>query len=73
MKVVISKIKMVESYMETLRCQAKGTSCIYPLRYATSYNGFHNAKTRLKKENMEFVFENYSYRSKIYLKVNRLK
>lgn len=69
----ITEIKLVESYMETLREHSKGKICIYPLPKSKSYNGFHNAKTRLKKIGREFAFEIITENNKEYLKVKRLK
>jgi hypothetical protein len=73
MKLKITEIKMVESYMETLREHPKGKVCTYPLPKSISYNGFHNAKTRLKKIGREYEFETISINSEEYLKVKRTK
>jgi hypothetical protein len=73
MRLEIAEIKMVESYMETLRVHPKGKICAYPLPKSISYNGFHNAKTRLKKIGREFEFEIIPIDNKEYLKVKRTK
>jgi len=73
MKFKITEIKMIESYMETLKVHSKRRVCIYPLNKSISYNGFHNAKTRLKKIGREFNFEIISIDGKDYLKVKRTK
>ena len=69
----ISDIIMTESYMETLKCHPKDRTKVYPLPKAVSYNGFHNAKTRLKKMGMVFSFTLIDDNGVEYLKVKRTK
>lgn len=69
----IAKITLVESYIETLRVHPEKTTLIYPLPKPTSYNGFHNAKARLKKLGKEFDFQVITTNGKGYLKVKRTK
>ena len=69
----ISDIVMTESYMETLKCHPKDRTKVYPLPKAVSYNGFHNAKTRLKKMGMDFIFTRIDDNGVEYLKVKRTK
>ena len=69
----ISDIVMTESYMETLKCHPKDKTKVYPLPKAVSYNGFHNAKTRLKKMGMDFSFTRIDDNGVEYLKVKRTK
>ena len=70
---VITDIIMIESYMETLKNHPKDKTRIYPLPKSVSYNGFHNAKTRLKKTGKEFSFTRVSNNGIEYLKVKRIK
>ena len=56
MKLQIGKIQLVPSYSETLKVHPKGKTIGYPLTSPLSYNGFHNAKTRLTKIGYEFSF-----------------
>lgn len=69
----IAEIMTIESYMATLREHPKGKTLAYPLRKAMAYNGFHNAKTRLKKLGRDFDFEIILINGEDYLKVKRLK
>ena len=73
MSMQISDIVMTESYMETLKCHPKDRTKVYPLPKAVSYNGFHNAKTRLKKMGMDFNFTLIDNDGVEYLKVKRTK
>lgn len=70
---VISDIVMTESYMETLKNHPKNKTRVYPLPKSVSYNGFHNAKTRLKKTGMDFCFTRIGNNGIEYLKVKRTK
>lgn len=69
----IAEIVMVESYSETLRRHPKNKVLIYPLHKPLSYNGFHNAKTRLKKTGYIFEFKIISIKDSDYLQVKRIK
>lgn len=70
MSMQISDIVMTESYMETLKCHPKDRTKVSK---AVSYNGFHNAKTRLKKMGMDFSFTRIDDNGVEYLKVKRTK
>lgn len=69
----IGKIQLVPSYSETLKVHPKGKTIGYPLTSSLSYNGFHNAKTRLTKIGYEFSFEVVKYNGSEYLQVKRIK
>lgn len=69
----IAEIVMIESYSETLRRHPKNEVLIYPLNKPLSYNGFHNAKTRLKKEGKEYTFEIILNNGGHFLQVKRIK
>ena len=73
MKLQITEIKLVPSYSETLKAHPKGKTLGYPLTSSLSYNGFHNAKTRLTKIGYEFSFEVVQYNGNEYLQVKRIK
>jgi len=73
MQLKVTDIKMVESYIETLKEHPKGKVRIYPLPKPFSYNGFHNAKTRLKKIGRVFEFENITNDGENFLRVKRTK
>ena len=73
MKLQIGKIQLVPSYSETLKAHPKGKTLGYPLTSSLSYNGFHNAKTRLTKIGYEFSFEVVKYNGSEYLRVKRIK
>lgn len=73
MKLQIGKIQLVPSYSETLKVHPKGKTIGYPLTSSLSYNGFHNAKTRLAKVGYEFSFEVIKYNGSEYLRVKRIK
>ena len=73
MKLQIGKIQPVPSYSETLKVHPKGKTIGYPLTSPLSYNGFHNAKTRLTKIGYEFSFEVVKYNGSEYLQVKRIK
>jgi len=73
MKLQIAKIQMVPSYSETLRIHPKGKVLFYPLNVSLSYNGFHNAKTRLAKIGYEFNFKIIKEQGIEYLRVKRIK
>lgn len=62
----------IESYVETLRIIPLGETRYYRL-VGTVYSGFHNAKTRLSKQNFQFEFERIIENDEHYLKVERLK
>ena len=70
----VSEIKtiQVESYIDTLRDIPVGANRVY-LLIGTVYTGFHNAKTRLSKQNLQFVFRRFSEENKQFLEEKRLK
>lgn len=73
MKLRIASIVKVESYSETLKKHPKNKILAYELTNPLSYNGFHNAKTRLTKIGYEFNFKIVKGKSVEYLQVKRIK
>jgi len=73
MKLQEAEIKLVPSYSETLKVHPRGKILVYPLMSSLSYNGFHNAKTRLTKIGYEFSFKVVNYNGSEYLRVKRIK
>lgn len=73
MKLQEAEIKLVPSYSETLKVHPRGKTLVYPLTASLSYNGFHNAKTRLTKIGYVFSFKVINYKGGDYLQVKRIR
>ena len=69
MEIKVSEVKMVKSYVATLREFDLGETKYY-LPIATDYNGFHNARKRLEERNVAKFTLSWS-KDKKYFKVTR--
>ena len=67
----IEKIE-VKSYIDTLRKIEIGETRYFRL-VGTVYSGFHNAKTRLSKQNFEFTFKQIVEKDEECLEIKRIR
>ena len=69
----ISEIVMVENYMETLRVIPEGETRVYNVSHCGVHQGFKMAKSRMKKQGVEFAIKLKRERKKELVEITRLK